>query len=64
MKLLIATGNPHKRTELTDLLAGMPVEILSLLDFPDKSRAEQVAGRLAGDNADTQRARVRNCARW
>lgn len=35
MKLVIATGNPKKRAELETLLAGLPVELLTLRDFPD-----------------------------
>lgn len=35
MKLLIATGNKHKVREISSLLEGMSVELLSLADFPD-----------------------------
>ena len=35
MKLLIASNNPDKRAEMQTLLEGMPVEIVSLADFPD-----------------------------
>lgn len=35
MKLLIATTNPGKLGEMQALLAGLPVEVLTLSDFPD-----------------------------
>jgi XTP/dITP diphosphohydrolase len=35
MRLLIATTNPGKCREMKALLAGLPVEILTLRDFPD-----------------------------
>ncbi len=34
MKLLLATGNAHKARELSGLLAGTGLELLSLKDFP------------------------------
>lgn len=34
-KLLIASNNPDKITEIRDLLAGLEVELLSLQDFPE-----------------------------
>jgi XTP/dITP diphosphohydrolase len=33
--LVLATRNEHKIRELTELLAGLPVKLLSLADFPD-----------------------------
>ena len=35
MDLLVATGNANKLREIRDILAGMPVEIVSLDGFPD-----------------------------
>ncbi|MHC5034540.1 MAG: hypothetical protein ACYTFZ_05855 [Planctomycetota bacterium] len=37
MRLLVATTNAAKRTELEALLAGLPVELLTVRDFPDDS---------------------------
>lgn len=34
-QLVLATRNPHKVEELSAMLAGLPVEILSFVDFPD-----------------------------
>jgi XTP/dITP diphosphohydrolase len=48
--LVLATRNEHKIRELTELLAGLPVKLLSLLDFPDiPSIAE--AGETFEENA-------------
>jgi len=33
--LVLATRNPHKVEELSAMLTGLPVEILSFVDFPD-----------------------------
>ena len=38
MKILVASNNPDKRLELEELLKGLPVEIVSLADFPDAPR--------------------------
>ena len=35
MRLLLATTNPHKRRELTELLADLPVQVLTLADVSD-----------------------------
>lgn len=50
MKLLIASANPEKRKELETLLAGLPVEMLTLRDCP---QAPQVAedGQTLEENA-------------
>jgi XTP/dITP diphosphohydrolase len=34
-KLAVATGNPGKLREIREALAGLPLELLSLSDFPD-----------------------------
>jgi len=34
-RLVLATRNPHKVEELTAMLGGLPVEVLSFIDFPD-----------------------------
>lgn len=35
MRLIIATKNKDKVREIRDILSGMPIEVLSLLDLPD-----------------------------
>jgi XTP/dITP diphosphohydrolase len=42
-KLLIATGNPKKRTEMAQILsaAGLDIELLTLEDFPDAPEVEE-----------------------
>lgn len=40
-KLLLATRNRHKETELRSLLAGLPVELLTLADFPHLAEAPE-----------------------
>ncbi len=35
MKLLVATTNPGKRREMVALLAELPIEVLTLAEFPD-----------------------------
>ncbi|MFO7958014.1 MAG: XTP/dITP diphosphatase [Candidatus Brocadiia bacterium] len=41
MKLLVATGNPGKRSEMEELLRGLPVQILSLTDLPNAPEVEE-----------------------
>ena len=48
MKLLLATGNPHKVTEIRDLLRDVPnLEILSLDDFPHVEMPEETGSTMA-----------------
>lgn len=49
-KLLMATRNKGKVTELLELLAGLPVEIMTLADFPQLSDIEE-KGRTFRENA-------------
>lgn len=35
MKILVASANPEKGAELQTMLEGLPVEVVSLADFPD-----------------------------
>jgi len=43
-KLLLATANAKKLTELQDILADLPVQCLSLRDFPDAKGVEETGG--------------------
>ncbi len=49
LKLLIASRNPDKIAELRDLLAGLEVQILSLLDFPALPETLEDRDTLAGN---------------
>jgi len=58
MKLLIATRNPKKGAELQSMLVGLPVQILTLRDFPgvpnveeDGSTLEENAAKKASETA-------------
>lgn len=58
MKLLIATRNSKKRRELEAMLAGLPIEILTLNDFPggpqvveDGATLEENAAKKASETA-------------
>jgi XTP/dITP diphosphohydrolase len=46
-KLILATNNQHKIAELTALLAGAGVTILTKADFPDFPEIEETANTLA-----------------
>lgn len=48
-KLLIATNNPGKVTELRDLLADLPFELLSLNDFPGVIEVEETGSTFAAN---------------
>jgi len=45
--LLVATGNPGKVTELRELLAGLPIDLLSLADFPHVVEVEETGATFA-----------------
>ncbi|HEX8235194.1 MAG TPA: non-canonical purine NTP pyrophosphatase [Abditibacteriaceae bacterium] len=48
MKLLLATGNHHKVTEISDLLRDVPnLEIVSLNDFPHVEMPEETGSTMA-----------------
>jgi XTP/dITP diphosphohydrolase len=49
-RLLIATGNAGKLRELRSLLVGLPLQLLSLSDFPDAESVEET-GQTFADNA-------------
>jgi XTP/dITP diphosphohydrolase len=50
LKILIASANPEKRAELEKLLEGLPVEVVSLADYPDAPEVEE-NGRTFEENA-------------
>ena len=41
MKLLIATGNQKKLREIEEIFSGLPLEYLTLKDFPDLEEPEE-----------------------
>ena len=41
MKLLVATTNPNKLREIRPLLAGLPIQLLTLADFPPVPEPEE-----------------------
>jgi XTP/dITP diphosphohydrolase len=45
--LLIATTNPGKRKEIEGILAGLPVNLVSLADFPDIPEPEETGATFA-----------------
>ena len=49
MKLLIASGNRHKVTEIAKLLQGTTWEVCSLADFPDVELPPEDAPDFAGN---------------
>lgn len=51
MEILLATRNQKKLSELEALLADMPVEVLSLRDFPDAPEVEET-GHTFAENAE------------
>ena len=53
MKLLIATGNPGKFCEITQMLAGLPCEWVSLRDFPHLKLPEETGNSYA-ENAQAK----------
>ncbi len=50
MKLVVATTNPGKLTEITGILHGTNVELVTLRDFPDVAEPEE-PGETFADNA-------------
>lgn len=48
-RLVLATRNPHKVSELTSLLAGLNVEVLSARDFPDLAEVVEDSETLEGN---------------
>ena len=50
-KLVVATYNVKKRAEILELLADMPIEVLSLDDFPGTKEVEE-DGATFGENAE------------
>jgi XTP/dITP diphosphohydrolase len=40
-RLVVGTTNPHKLREIRTLLAGLPIELQSLADFPDLAVADE-----------------------
>jgi len=49
-QIVIATSNAHKLREILDILTGLPVQILSLQDFPEISPVEET-GKSFHENA-------------
>jgi XTP/dITP diphosphohydrolase len=49
LTLLIASANPDKIAEIRDLLSGLPVKLLSLLDFPDLPQTDEDRDTIAGN---------------
>jgi XTP/dITP diphosphohydrolase len=48
-RLLVATTNPHKIGEIRPLLAGLPVEIVTLADLPPMDEPEESGRTFAGN---------------
>jgi XTP/dITP diphosphohydrolase len=46
-RLLVATTNPGKLGEIARILAGVPVELVSLREFPDIAEAEETGATFA-----------------
>ncbi|MCK4283417.1 MAG: XTP/dITP diphosphatase [Candidatus Brocadiae bacterium] len=61
MKLLIATANPEKRKELEALLAGLPVEVLTLRDRPDAPHVVEDGATLEENAAKKASETARAC---
>lgn len=51
LKLLLASRNPDKLTELRELLFGLEIELVSLLDFPDLPPTDEDQPTLRGNAA-------------
>lgn len=49
MKLVVATRNQKKLTELQELLADMPVTLLSIAEFPDAPDVEETGATFASN---------------
>jgi XTP/dITP diphosphohydrolase len=47
MKLLVATTNPGKIREIRNILAGAPVELVTLDEFPGVEEPEEIGGTFA-----------------
>ena len=48
-KLVVATRNPGKKVEIDQLLAGSPVQLFTLDDFPDAPEVDEDQDTLAGN---------------
>jgi XTP/dITP diphosphohydrolase len=57
MRLLIATNNPAKRAEMETMLAGLPVEVTSLGDFPEAPEVKE-DGETLEENAAKKASEV------
>jgi XTP/dITP diphosphohydrolase len=57
VKLLIATANPDKRSELEKMLEGLPVEVVSLEDYPDAPEVVEDGATFA-ENAEKKAREV------
>lgn len=55
MKLLIATTNPDKRTEITAILDGLPLEIVTLGELPHLGSHEETGVTFAENARDKAR---------
>ncbi len=51
MKILIASANPDKRAEMEQMLRGLPVELVSLADFPDAPEVQETGETFAQNAA-------------
>ena len=65
LRLVVATGNPHKLDELRALLTDLPVRILGLDDLPPERRPEmpEETGTTFHENADLKAAHVARATR-
>lgn len=64
MKLLIATRNRGKLREVRALLGGLPVELLTLNDFPQAPEVEENGATLEENAARKAREVARACGVW
>ncbi|KPK57629.1 MAG: hypothetical protein AMK73_09960 [Planctomycetes bacterium SM23_32] len=62
MKLLVATANRAKLAELEALLAALPVQVLSLTDFPDAPHVVEDGSTLEENAAKKAAETARACA--
>lgn len=64
MKLLLATGNEGKKAEIARFLDGLPVELLTLKDFPDFVPAEETEETFVGNARLKARAGFEQTGLW
>lgn len=64
MKLLLATGNEGKKAEIARFLDGIPVELLTLKDFPDFVPAEETEETFVGNARLKARAGFEQTGLW